>query len=229
MSAPRTWTPRLGVAVVGESVDAGEYAAFKAHQAAEAAKESQRMAAQWITWAEEVDGDPHAILRAYNMAVKLMAEHGVGDWTLRIGNARRQDGSFQFRYAPGTRVWDGKPGTLTLSGPLMSLWTEEQQRETILHEIAHTLCPDDFHGPRWGWWCAKLGIEPRPCWDEARVASAPPLRTRRPSPRPWVGTCPGGHAHKPRTRKPTARYSCNGCSPGRFDENALITWTKEGT
>jgi len=209
-------------------VDPDEYARFRAYQAREAERERERIAQLWVRWAREVGGDPQGIVRAYKMATMLMAAHGVEAWTLRIGNARRQDGSVTYKFHPGTRVWDGKPGILTLSGPLMSLWTESQQRETILHEIAHIKAPDHGHDAYWGYRCAQLGIQPRRCWSDDKVDSAPPVRSRAPRTRLWVGTCPGGHAHRPRTRKPTTRYSCSQCSPGRFDEDALITWARTG-
>jgi hypothetical protein len=202
-------------------VDAAQYAEFLAYQSGEAAREQERVAAQWAAWAGQVGGEPWKIGRAHDLAVALMADHSVSAWTLKFGNALRKDGSVHYLHRPGSRMWDGKPGTLTLSGPLMSLWTAEQQRETILHEIAHIMCPDNGHDAVWGYHCARLGIEPRTCWDESRMASAPPVKQRV---RPWVGTCKGGHAHKPRARKPTARYSCAACSPGRFDPGALVTW-----
>ena len=160
-------------------VDAAAYAEFQAFKAEEVRRRTTRIAGQWKTWAAEAGGDPQAILRAYRMAVKLMAEHGVSAWTLKIGHARYQDGSIRYKYKPGTKVWDGNPGTLTLSGPLMSVWTEEQQRTLILHEIAHIKCPDDGHGPWWGWHCHALGIEPRRCWGEEEIQRAMPAIKRR--------------------------------------------------
>ena len=160
-------------------VSAEDYAAFQAFQAQKAAREQDRTGALWARWAREVNGDTASIFRAYRMAVKLMAEHGVSAWTLKIGHARYQDGSIRYKYKPGTKVWDGNPGTLTLSGPLMSVWTEEQQRTLILHEIAHIKCPDDGHGPWWGWHCHALGIEPRRCWGEEEIQRAMPAIKRR--------------------------------------------------
>ena len=197
-------------------VDAEDWAAFQAFQRQEAARKRERIAAQWVRYAREAGGDPMSITRAYKMATVLMAAHGVSDWELRVGNGLREAGSAKSRVNRDDGLFN-QPGTITLSGPLMSLWTEEQQRETILHEIAHALT-GPRHDSRWARACHTLGIPAVRLWGENGEAHAP---------LPWVGTCPGGHAHRPRARRPTTEYSCNLCCPGRFDENALITWAKQ--
>jgi SprT-like family len=173
----------------------------------------------WFRWAVEVDGDPAAIQRAHDMAVDLMARWGVQDWELRIGHGKDQAGSYRFRCVPGTRVWDGNPGKLILSGPLMSLWTEEQQRDTILHEIAHILCPDDYHGPMWRAQCRRIGAKPVRCWGEDGEKRVPPTV--------WAGECPGGHQHRQRVsrKNPGPKWWCTRCSPV-YDERYVVTWRK---
>lgn len=113
-----------------------------------------------------VGGDPYAVVDAYRTAETLMEAAGLGDWKLRVGTASLQSGSVWFNCVPGTRLWDGKPGRLTLSGPLMSVWTPAQRQATILHEIAHALCPDDGHGRIWRDWCRRFGIKPSRLWGE---------------------------------------------------------------
>jgi hypothetical protein len=124
-------------------------------------------------WAKEHNGDPWAIEHAHWEAEQLMDAAGVGGWELRIGSGLKEAGSIWYVYRPGTKLWDGNPGRLTLSGPLMSLWTPRQRRDTILHEIAHALCPDDGHGRVWRDWCTRFGISPTARWGkegEARIA-----------------------------------------------------------
>jgi hypothetical protein len=170
---------------------------------------------QWLKWAREVGGDAFNIEYARRLAEDLMAEHGVSDWALRVGRGRDQAGRVDYRAVRGR--WDGKPGTVTLSGPLMSLWTPDQARTTILHEIAHILCPDAKHGPLWKAHCRRLGIKPHRLWGEGgeqQIEGA------------WVGTCPGGHTHRRRRRKPRQQWSCTKCNPV-WDHQYIITWTKQ--
>jgi hypothetical protein len=172
--------------------------------------------AQWVKWALEVGGDPFRIERSRRMTLELMETHGVGDWALRIGHGKDEAGSIRYRKSRGK--WDGQPGTLTLSGPLMSLWIPEQARDTALHEIAHIMAPDDGHGPVWRHHVRRIGGRPVRLWGEAGENQIE---------KPWKGTCPGGHPHRPRRQRPRQQWSCTACHPGEFDARFVITWTKE--
>ena len=61
-----------------------------------------------------------------DLARALMATHGVEDWELGLGRARRRAGQT-----------DHARHRITLSRHLMGLYDEAEVRETILHEIAH--------------------------------------------------------------------------------------------
>jgi hypothetical protein len=145
-------------------------------------------------------------------AVELMTEHQLYGWSFRFDNAKRRAGE--------TTVWrDGRPGMITLSAPLMSLWTPEQRRDVILHEIAHALRgASGGHDARWRAICHRIGADPAREYETAEHASLP---------FPWTGTCPNGHKHGrdrlPRGRDP--RRSCTQCSD-RFDTRYLITWER---
>src|SRR5215207_599997 len=95
-----------------------------------------------------------------------MGRHGLlaGGWRFRFDNARRRFGSCRSREK-----------VITLSRPLTLLNGEEQVRDTILHEIAHALTPDDGHGPQWRAKCREVGARPERCYGEAEVV-APPRR-----------------------------------------------------
>jgi hypothetical protein len=171
---------------------------------------------QWFAWALDVGGDVFNIERARRMAVKLMGVY-VPDWTLRIGNGKELAGSATSHVDPDTWLFN-RPGVLMLSAPLMSLWDETQREQIIRHEIAHALS-GPRHDDAWVLACARVGARPEHCWGENGETRIPGQ---------WHGTCPGGHKHKPRQRKPRKNYSCGGCNPGVYDERFLITWTKEG-
>ena len=102
-----------------------------------------------------------------------MAEHGLAGWTFAFDHARRRFGSCRFREK-----------TITLSRHLTFLNNEEQVRDTILHEIAHALCPRDGHGQAWKAMCVRIGAKPERCYQAGEVVTPP----RRPA--PWKIGCP---------------------------------------
>ena len=78
------------------------------------------------------------LIDARNLAWDLMRQHGLADlgWRFRFDHARRRFGSCKYREK-----------AITLSRPLTLLNGEAEVRDTVLHEIAHALCPGDGHGP----------------------------------------------------------------------------------
>lgn len=103
------------------------------------------------------------------MAFELMSQHGLSDWHFRFDHARRRFGCCRYRQK-----------LITLSRPLVLLNQENQVRDTILHEIAHALTPDDGHGVRWRAKCVEIGADPARCFDDEAVRSParPPARYR---------------------------------------------------
>ena len=139
-----------------------------------------------------------------DLARALMDEHGLKDWTLAFDRAKNRAGNCI-----------RKQRTISLSKPLMSLWTTGQVRDTILHEIAHALTPDDRgHGREWRVMCRKIGADPTRTWghDGERQIEGKHL-----------GTCPSGHTIR-RHRRSKARVSCSMCNSAGFDSRYLFTW-----
>jgi predicted SprT family Zn-dependent metalloprotease len=104
---------------------------------------------------------------AQHLARDLMRQHGLADWTFKFDHARRRFGSCRTRAK-----------LITLSRHLTFLNTEAEVRDTILHEIAHALCPGDNHGPAWRAMCRQIGAKPTRCYTDNEVTS-PPRRPAR--------------------------------------------------
>lgn len=138
------------------------------------------------------------------MALSLMVAHGLGDWTFEFDQAKRRAGWC----VPSKRL-------LSFSAPLMSRWTREQQRQIVLHEIAHGLTPGHHHDATWQLTCMRIGAKPDRTWGHDGEEEVE-LR--------WTGTCPSGHT-VPRERRPSGPRSCPKCSP-RYDTAYLLTWTR---
>lgn len=140
------------------------------------------------------------------LARSLMQLHGVGHWHLELDRARRRAGQT-----------DHRRRRITLSRHLMSLYSEAEVRETILHEIAHARVGGKHgHDAVWVAEARRLGASGRRLTD----ADAPRLRGR------WVGVCPAGH-EVDRMRRPRRPASCARCAP-RFCLTHLLTWTFDG-
>lgn len=143
---------------------------------------------------------------AYHLATALLAEHGLGDWSIRYDNAKRRAGVCKYAQR-----------TIGLSAPLTRLHSEAEVRDTILHEIAHALVgPAHRHDEIWRQTAVRIGCSGERCvpQDAPRVAGA------------WLGVCSGGHTAERHTR-PERVVSCNRCSD-RFDPSHVFTWTFQG-
>lgn len=140
------------------------------------------------------------------MARELMDRHGLQDWHLRFDTAKRRAGMCRY-----------DKRLISLSKPLTALYTHEQVRETVLHEIAHALAGAPAgHGPSWRRIARRIGASGQRCVD----TQAPTL------PAPWVGLCAAGHRHE-RFRRPTRPMSCIQCAP-RFSPDHLVHWRFHG-
>lgn len=95
----------------------------------------------------------------FRMTRDLMDHHGLQDWEIRIGSAKRLAGSCNYRKR-----------LITLSYEIHKEWPMDQIRDTILHEIAHALTPrDKGHGKDWKAKCVEIGANPTRCYDSATL------------------------------------------------------------
>ena len=105
------------------------------------------------------------------LANELMREHGlVADgWTLAIDNARQRAGCARLTQK-----------VISFSRYYMAVASDEDMRDTILHEIAHALVPPsrrangqrDSHGPLWRRKAISIGCTGRRCLQQAFTRGA---------------------------------------------------------
>jgi predicted SprT family Zn-dependent metalloprotease len=136
---------------------------------------------------------------ARNLAWQLMQQHGLSaqGWRFQFDHARRRFGACRY----GRKL-------ITLSRPLVLLNPEAEVRDTILHEIAHALCPGDGHGVRWKQKCREIGARPARCYREESVA-APPRAAAR-----YEYGCGACGWWVERRRVTVNRYVCARCRGG---------------
>lgn len=137
-----------------------------------------------------------------HLAQRLMDEHGLDEWRFVFDRAVRRAGKCSY----ATK-------TISLSAPLARLHGEAEVRETLLHEIAHALTPNEGHSQVWRRTALRIGSNGQRCVD----ADAPSI------PGAWVGVCPAGHRTE-RHRAPQQVTSCTKCAR-TFSSEHLFTWT----
>ncbi|MEW6868762.1 SprT-like domain-containing protein [Trueperella pyogenes] len=147
------------------------------------------------------------LTEAHLLARALMDDHGLAGWTLVMDRAKRRAG-----FTSHARK------TISFSRPLLELYTPEQVRLLVLHEVAHALVGEGHgHDAVWRSMCLTIGGDGRasvdPGWPEPTAL--------------WIGLCPNGHRIE-RQRLVRRRSTCRCCS-ANYDERYLISWTNQRT
>lgn len=143
---------------------------------------------------------------AFAMAEHLLERHGLTEWQISFDNAKRRAGVCRF----GVK-------TIGLSAPLTTVHTDDEVRDTILHEIAHALAgPGHGHDAHWRALAQSIGCSGERCVSTESAT----LET------PWLGVCPAGHTQG-RHRRPERVTTCGTCS-STFDLAHIYSWTHHG-
>ena len=137
-------------------------------------------------------------------AEALINQHLDSSWTFAFDHAKVRAGLCDF-----TRK------RITVSRYLAARFDDEENYQTLLHEVAHALAgPKEGHNRRWLSIARELGYTGgvRHTGETARELAA------------WVGMCPAGHTVY-RHRKPSRATSCLKCSPV-YNEAFRIGWMR---
>ncbi|WEG09409.1 SprT-like domain-containing protein [Microbacterium horticulturae] len=134
----------------------------------------------------------------------LISLHLDESWTFGFDNAKRRAGQCDY-----TRK------RITLSRYLAARHEDDDNHQTLLHEVAHALAGHAAgHGPAWKKTALELGYVGG---TTHRLETATELA-------PWVGRCPAGHVVY-RHRRPAHEMSCARCCRS-FDRRFLLRWTR---
>ena len=88
------------------------------------------------------------------LAHQLMAQHGLSGWSLKYDESKRRFGQCRMR-----------DQVISLSWRLVDLNDEPTVQDTILHEIAHALCPKEHHNWKWQAKLLEIGGDGKRCYD----------------------------------------------------------------
>lgn len=157
--------------------------------------------------------------RARDLAIQLMTEHGL------MAKGYR----FEFdRSKTRFGVCNPFEKVIKLSTYLVALNSEDEVRDTILHEIAHDLCPKvkgvrGWHGPEWKATAARIGARPERCYDKTVVQ--PQYKRRQYDRERFKAVCKTCTRQFKRSRTPVKPLACSKCCGGKFNLQHALTWT----
>jgi hypothetical protein len=147
------------------------------------------------------------------MANTLMFDHGLLDqgWFVNFDRSKTRLG-----------LCSHTKKEITLSKYLTPLRSFDDNRDTILHEIAHALVgPGHGHGAVWELKCVEIGARPERCGQLDPDVARPEFR--------WTYVCEGcGTVGGGMHRAPGRLRSCTKCSGGEFSFDHLFTWLEFG-
>ena len=141
-------------------------------------------------------------LKAQRLAVQLLERHGLFQqgWVFRFDNAVSRFG-----------VTHHRKQVISLSRNLTSLNTEDEVRDTLLHEIDHALVGIGHgHDRVWKRKALEIGCN----GQRGHSALTPPAK--------YIGKCPNGHEFR-RQRRTRDDQSCPTCCP-HFNRDYIIKW-----
>tara|TARA_R110001583_G_scaffold50017_1_gene156194 strand:+ start:6214 stop:6714 length:501 start_codon:yes stop_codon:yes gene_type:complete len=146
--------------------------------------------------------------KARNIALKLMRQHGVSDYTFKWDRAVRRFGCH-----------NGRLKTLSLSRPMTEHETNEKRViNTILHEIAHAL---DYkkrgksnHDSEWKRVAMSIGCSGERCSSMAGLDQSNFMK--------WIASCPSCEKKVYYSRKSKTGKACGSCCK-KYNNNKYTT------
>ena len=147
--------------------------------------------------------------QAQELAFRKIAEHLPHPWKFRWNKRKRSAGLCSY----GRR-------TIELSIVLTSYASEEEVRDTILHEIAHGLTPGHHHDYVWQAKAKEIGADGKRCYSEE---TKPEMALAHKEISKYKAVCKNGHEHY-KNKMSRKSHSCGKCSR-TFNPNEILVWT----
>jgi predicted SprT family Zn-dependent metalloprotease len=142
------------------------------------------------------------------LARQMMSLHGLSDWEFGLNSNVRRAGVCHFPTGL-------TPGRIEISAHFAECNSDEEIRDTLLHEIAHALVgPGHGHDSVWKAKCLEVGAKPIRCYGE---------NVEMPK-GAWRATCPSCETEYDRHRRPSKRmgWYCRPCGKMR----GMLIWHK---
>lgn len=136
-------------------------------------------------------------------AAELIDKYLDDSWSFTFDRAKTRAGKCNF-----------SKREISVSRYLAEKHSDEQVRQTLLHEVAHAkVGPHEGHGAGWQSYAEQIGY----VGGRTHAADiADEFAT-------WIGVCPNGHEVYRFRRPGNRQVSCAKCSK-RFDRSFLIRW-----
>ena len=150
------------------------------------------------------------LLAAKDLAIQLMGKHDLINqgWKFEFDNRKNSGGTCRYLSK-----------RITLSKIYVQAVSLEEVKNTILHEIAHALCPKHGHDHVWRRKALEIGCNGERCYELQEDQKTALLHIA-----PYKAVCSNGHEHFA-FRKVKRRKSCGKCSP-RFDPKYILEFKR---
>lgn len=150
------------------------------------------------------------LLLAKNLALDLITEHKLKNWTFRFDHARRRFGCCNF-----------SKKEISLSKVLTELNSPKAVRETLIHEVAHALAgPRAAHGAKWKEIVRSLGGDPVRCYSHKEIKLPPAKYTAR------CRSCEKEFPALRRKQRVACRSCCKEFNRGRYSAKFLLEFVE---
>ena len=161
------------------------------------------------------------LLKAKKLCIELMEKYGLttaSGWSFKWIRSQRAAG----RCLCKRKGFQYSGGEIQLSDFITSVHSEDEVKNTILHEIAHALTPGHGHDYVWKMKAMSIGCSGDRCFEMTDE-----LAEKKKEISKVIGTCPKCRKNFFMTRMPKRDQWCK-CAGRRFKQEEKIHWVMNG-